>query len=126
MKILKTVAGFIVWLFASSILSYVVTLLLNWLSKAFNINTTFGSVVFLVLTMPEVATLVFWLCFAIGAYFTSSKGTALALLVICGIWQVLTLLFSLTSVTTWVVTLATIFSFILVYVGKLKDSKGDI
>jgi hypothetical protein len=122
MKVLKVIAGIVVWVLFASIIAYFATQFLHWLSGAFNIQTTFGSIVFLILTMPEVFCINMWLCLGIGEYFSSSKGTALALLVTCGTWQVATLLYNLHSITTWVVTISTIFAFLLVYLGKEKEA----
>lgn len=121
MKILRPIGAIVAWVILSSIVGYVVTLALNWISGAFNISTTFGSIVFLIITMPTVATINWWLCILIGSWFIQTKKQALIVLIVCGLWQILTLLFNLKNITMWVVTATTLFAFAMFYIGKLGE-----
>lgn len=124
MKILRPIGAIVVWVILSSIIGYIVTLGLDWLTGAFNVNTTFGSIVFLIITMPIVATINWWLCLLIGLWFIQTKKQALIVLITCGLWQILTLLFSLKNITMWVVTATTLFAFAMIYVGKSGEENN--
>ena len=124
MKILRPIGAIVAWAVLSSIIGYLVSLVLSWLSNAFNVSTTFGSVVFFVITMPLVATINFWICLIVGTWFIQTKNQALAVLIVCGLWQVLTLFLNLRSITTWVVTITTLFTFTILYMGKLGDENN--
>jgi hypothetical protein len=124
MKILRPIGAIVAWAIISSIVGYVVSLALNWISGAFNISTTFGSVVFLIVTMPIVASINWWLCLMIGLWFVQTKKQALIVLIVCGLWQILTLLSSLKSITMWVVTATTLFAFSIIYIGKLGEENN--
>lgn len=125
MKVLKTIGGIVVWVIVSTILSILGSKVLNWLAGAFHTESTFGSIVFLIITMPIVFSIVYYACLMIGVYFADGKTPALIILLVCGVWQILTLLYSLTSITTWVVSIATVLGFLFVYLGKLGESKDN-
>ena len=125
MKVLKTIGGIVSWLIVTSLLALFGTRILGWIAGAFNTETTFGSIIFLIITMPVVFGIVFYACLMIGMYFAEDNKSALIILIVCGLWQILTLCLSLTSITTWVVTIATLIGFIIVYIGKLREAKDE-
>lgn len=118
MKIIKTIGGIIVWLIVASIAAIISSNILSWLSNAFKTDTTLGSIIFIIITMPVIFSISLWICMLIGYYFSTGKISSLVLLIVCGLMQVLTLLMNITSITTWVVTVATLIGFGFVYFGK--------
>ncbi len=111
MKILKTIGGIVVWLIAASVVATIATKILNWLAMAFKIDTAFGFVIFLLLTMPEVFCIMFWICMFIGYFFITGKKSAIVTLIVCSLLQGVTLFAGPSSITTWVATAATIIGF---------------
>ena len=125
MKVLKAIGGIIVWVIVTSIIAIITTRILQWLTGAFNTSTTLGSIMFLIITMPVVFSVAFYVCVMIGAFFASDKLSALTLLIVCSGWQILTLLMNLKSITLWVVTIATLLAFLFVFLGHLGESKEN-
>lgn len=122
MKILRPIGAIVTWIIVTYIVSFIVTKCLYWLVGAFNTSTTFGSIIFLIITMPVVASINWWICLMIGTLFLQTKTQALVVLLVCSTAQIMSLLSNLTNITSWVITLSTIVAFGIVYFGKIKET----
>lgn len=119
MKILKTIGAIVLWIILSSIAAIIVTKVLAWLSNAFNINTTFGSVIFLILTMPEVMTISFWIVLYIGLILLDLKWQAIIYSIFVGFCQISSVILNPTNITMWCTTIASIVALIMVILNTI-------
>lgn len=110
MKVVKsffwTVLTIVAWYIAISIESFIIGFVLSWLSGAFNISTTFGLIVFYVITLPVVCSFIYYTCIFIGASIPRTKKQATTAGIICTLWQVLGLFLVTKGLLPLMITIA--------------------
>ena len=111
MKALKTFGAIIMWIAATSILANFASSILARFSTFFDLSSLSGMLLFLILTMPEVFMATLFISVVIGYFFSTGKTSVIVISVSCGLMQIGALLSDLTSITTWVATIATLLGF---------------
>lgn len=122
---LRVIGTIIAWIILGSIVAIVGNFILKWFASAFNTDSTLGSILFIVIAMPVVAGVNFWLCLILGLTILKKKGEVIPVLIFVVLSYALSLLSNLSNITNWVSAVASIFAFVVILLGINKDAQTE-
>ena len=125
MKILRPIGAIVCWAIAYTVIAFLGSKGIQILRSVINTETTFGFILLLAIALPVIAGINFYICLAISVYLLETKTQALITLLVCGLWVILLFFYSPTNIINWALTASTIFAFLIVYLGKLGESKKN-
>ena len=125
MKVLRPIAAIICWVVAYGIIGLLASKGIQILTGVINTETTLGFILLLIIALPIIAGANFYVCLMIGVYFLQTKTQALVTLLVCGLWVILLFFQQPSNIIVWALAASTIFVFLIVYLGKLGESKEN-
>ncbi len=125
MKVLRPIAAIICWISAYTIIGFLGSKGMTLLSRVIDTQSTFGFILFLAISLPIIASVNFYACLMSGLFFIQTKTQALVVLLVCGIWEVLLFAFNPGNVVNWALGASTILTYLMLFLGKLGESKHE-